>query len=453
MKQHPALRFTKRFLANEEGNVLMLFGLSILFLVGIGGSAVDLGAQQLMRTKLQGSADAAATSAASLTTPNGNVSNTDRTNAANRYFNLNFPATYMNIARPTPNVNLTSQDITVAAVSQVPTKFVTNFGIPNLPADGVSRVSLAAQSVSDYDVVVVMDESGSTQRCASNGSWACQVPGGSYTVNNNSILAAMRNGIRTMADNIVPVGNNNPNVRMGVVGFSGQITNKWGPSSNNADVVQGLNSLRHVYQNFDNVGLLAGAQMIAGGSAGVPNARIGGGAGDGTVAENITTPRPRTNRTLPSDANGMSPVKYVILVSDGGIMVEPSATHYRPNASFPDMYNSAVASACPGRNYYTEPDQSVDCYPAFQTACNAVKNTGGNDAVHLIVINFFQNANAAQRAQLIQCASGTLPGGPSYSNSVKPDATKDFYNAPDVASLNTILQNVTTEIRKVRIIQ
>jgi Flp pilus assembly protein TadG len=153
MKSH-SLRLFHR---DTGGNVLILAGLGILFLVGIGGAGYDLGRQQLVRQKIQQATDAAALAAASMDfgTPD-NV----RQNTAQAFFSLNYPQNYLGVARPTPTASIAGETITVSAGTTVPTSFVGNFGVSTIAAAGRSRVQFKRlQTV--IDVILVMDNSGS----------------------------------------------------------------------------------------------------------------------------------------------------------------------------------------------------------------------------------------------------------------------------------------------------
>ena len=306
----------KKFFSAESGSVLLLVGLSILFLFGIAGAGYDLGHQQLVRQKIQQACDASALAAATLPL---SATTAQRQAMGLRYFALNYPISYLGVARPTPTVTPTpdnSVSVDVATID-IPTNFVSNLGISTLPAKGYSKVSIAVSGASDFDVVMVVDESGSECKdiATGNDGYYCQ----SHTTGFRE--QAQKDAITIMANKIVPVGNTNQNVRMGFVGFSSFISNKWGLSNQNADALTAISNLRPIYQNFDHVALLAAQKMLLGGQ-GQPNGQINPPY-PYNPQMNITMPNPRTPRTSISDANGISPTKYVVFVSDGGIMIEP----------------------------------------------------------------------------------------------------------------------------------
>jgi Flp pilus assembly protein TadG len=148
----------KRFLTDRSGNILMITGLGFLFLVAIGGAGYDLGKQQLVKQRIQQATDAAATSAASI---NFVTSSTNRELMARTIYALNYPDTYLGVARPPVDVvlNLPS-NVVVRAASSVPTSFVGNFGIATLDAGGRS-VAQIRRPPTPLDVILVLDNSGS----------------------------------------------------------------------------------------------------------------------------------------------------------------------------------------------------------------------------------------------------------------------------------------------------
>lgn len=149
------MRFIRHLHHDTRGNVLMLTGLAILILFAVAGAGVDFGRQQLVRMKLQNASDAAAVAAASMP---DSVSADQRRAVALRYYNLNFPATYLGIARPTPNIQVGSQ-IIVDASTSFDANFVSNVGVNRLESQGRTVVDRSAPQQTIYDVILVMDNS------------------------------------------------------------------------------------------------------------------------------------------------------------------------------------------------------------------------------------------------------------------------------------------------------
>ncbi len=146
------------FHRDESGNVLLLTGLAFLFLVGIGGAGYDLGKQQLVRQKLQQAADAAALAGAGR---QYGTSNAARADTANAFYALNYPSSYLDIARPLPTINVIPDvNVLVQAQANVPTSFVHTFNVNTLPSKGRSLAQIAVPQ-NKLDIILVMDNSGS----------------------------------------------------------------------------------------------------------------------------------------------------------------------------------------------------------------------------------------------------------------------------------------------------
>lgn len=149
------MRWIQKLKQDTGGNVLMLTGLAILFLFAMAGAGVDFGRQQLVRMKLQNASDAAAVAAASMP---ASVSAEQRRAVALRYYNLNFPTTYLGVPRPTPNIQIGEQ-IIVDASTSFNANFVSNVGVQELQSQGRTVVDRSAPEATVYDVILVMDNS------------------------------------------------------------------------------------------------------------------------------------------------------------------------------------------------------------------------------------------------------------------------------------------------------
>jgi Mg-chelatase subunit ChlD len=146
-----------RLRSDRSGSVLMLFGLSVLFLVAIGGAGYDLGRQQLVRQKIQQASDSAALAGSAMVF---GTSAAARTTTANRYFALNYPASYLGVARPTPTITIGANDVQVSATTPVVMNFVSNLGVSTLNATGLSKTQFK-KGYNKIDLILALDNSGS----------------------------------------------------------------------------------------------------------------------------------------------------------------------------------------------------------------------------------------------------------------------------------------------------
>ncbi|MES2984200.1 MAG: Tad domain-containing protein [Pseudomonadota bacterium] len=184
-------RIYQRFMADQSGSVLMIFGISFLILVGIGGAGYDLGHQQLVRQKLQQATDAAVLAGASMADP---ATDEERKATARRYFLLNFPDGYFGVSpAPTPTVEIAGTTIRVHTFdTSIETAFVRNLpaGPENLPAKGDSTAELGLSSIPPIDMVLVMDNSLSMSSVDVGSGSTRNVPSGLATETRTAAVAA-----------------------------------------------------------------------------------------------------------------------------------------------------------------------------------------------------------------------------------------------------------------------
>ena len=235
---------------DRRGNVLMLTGLLFFVLLGAAGASIDLGRQQLVRIKLQHSADAAALAGA--LAPDG----ADRQAVALRYFNMNFPAKYMGVTRPVPQFPGVANAFKVTAEATVPTTFMRFLGKDMVVADGSSNTMLAASETQSYDLLLSIDVSGSMSyadveggrpvpavslnAARANGVRLCQLTGLKYPcadygngpstqdgktigygLTGNTRLNAVREAAMTIARQMLESGVKDNESRLGLVTWSG----------------------------------------------------------------------------------------------------------------------------------------------------------------------------------------------------------------------------------------
>lgn len=344
-------RFSLRaFWHNRRGNVLILTGLGFLFLVGIGGAGYDLGRQQLVRQKIQQAADEAALAAAAM---DGNESNATRTNTAQAFFALNYPQTYLGVARPTPSITIANDTITVRANTRVGTSFVGNFGVHSIAAAGSSTTRISSTTTrADMDLILVLDNS---------GSMAAPDAGGGQTR-----IAALKAAADQMVDGLLTTGGN---ARMGLVTWDSVVIESKGLDNNPATAKAFLGRM---------------------------------------------APRGFTN-----SAEGLEKAKSL-------------ATNFRPNIA------RAVVLMTDGAN--NTPSQTASNARSLGL-CNQIKNNG----TLLYTIAFGSNVvNSAVIADFLgSCASGAPPQNQGVF----------FFVAPDGAALAAAFAAITTNLRKVQIVE
>ncbi len=164
------VRFKKRFLHDERGNIAVIFALASIPLLGAVGCAVDYALATQLQAKLQSAADAASVGALAVGSPayvaagqmgsSGPVPAgvTDLSNIFNA--NINGVNGFANLqvvsAVNKTNSNLVSQ-VNFSAV--MPTTFVKMMGFPTIPLTGSSRSTGSLPMYLDF--YLLLDVSGS----------------------------------------------------------------------------------------------------------------------------------------------------------------------------------------------------------------------------------------------------------------------------------------------------
>ena len=143
----------KNFSGDTRGNIAILFALSLTVIIALVGGAVDFSINAKVRAQLQNATDAAVLAAASPF-----IEDSERETVANRVLaselsRHNFSYAY------SPHLNITPDNtVTLRVDADVPTNFLKIIGMNTTTADSLS---VASQSVSDIELALVLDVSGS----------------------------------------------------------------------------------------------------------------------------------------------------------------------------------------------------------------------------------------------------------------------------------------------------
>ena len=158
------------FRSNTRANVAVISAVSALPLITAIGCVVDYTTASMIRTKLQGAADAAMLASVSANSPlmatakamtgNGNVSG--GSTATVNFFNSNLTGT-TGYTTPSPTANVTKTGMVISATlsftAQVPTFFLGVIGYRNIAISGTSTSSYKLPTYIDFYVTI--DVSGS----------------------------------------------------------------------------------------------------------------------------------------------------------------------------------------------------------------------------------------------------------------------------------------------------
>ena len=397
--------FLKRFAQDEGGNIIIMFGLAVVFLVAIAGAAIDLGQQQALKVHDQQSADAAAVSAGTLTDNGVVLTDAQVKDAGSRYFLMNHPEM---VSSP-PLVTTTQSggklgQITVASQTQsVTTSFVKSFGVTRLDASGSSTVQAAISTSTNYDVLLVLDNSGSM--CATpststiNPGWHCAGDANTGTSKTDARIYALQSAADTMIQNLL--GDNTQNNQIGYILWDDTLIDSGSPTDNSALI---RSKVDNMYSRVFNPAL-----------AGATDSR----KGMGQAQQMLSTFRDGT-------------VHAVVLLTDGVNFSAGQNFVYQGHT-----YCCTPGSAQPGWNAETI------------TICQALKDKN----VKIYTIAFGADVSQGNDASTVrnfleQCASGTagLNGGEAGSTQAQY-----FFLAPDKAALDKVFTAITTQVQNLRI--
>lgn len=471
------MRLIRKFNHDARGSVLMLTGLAILILFAVAGAGVDFGRQQLVRMKLQNASDAAAVAAASM--PEGTTVE-QRRQVALRYYNLNYPASYLGVARPSPNIQIGNQ-ITVDASATLATNFIANVGVDQLASQGRTVVERTEARNSVYDVLLVMDNSNSMAWETTAPAFA-ETPSSDRQNARNLILQTCRDQFRADAEQNIFCGTSptaSPSPRMAnwfpsPTAYINQdtCTQEWPDEMCRNSMEDGVNPYNPlactsgtpstINQNCYGYGYgltgnsrLNALRSVALGfvdrivTEGEPGSRIGLVAWSSDLifnqplTDNTATLRQQINRmsaigaTNPvagmqqatSMASTFDPthVKAVVFLTDGA----PTLAGPRLNPNSPNDNHG-----CNGRNF---------CNPAISLTsplCTQLKNSG----VQVYTIGFLgfdtTGANRTNSVSFLRnCASVDADNNPRY------------YEAPTGEELDQAFTQILTSLGRIRIAQ
>lgn len=156
----PGLRArARRLVADEAGNVLILWGAALLPLIALVGSAIDIGAAYVARKEMQTACDAAVL-AGRRAMDDGVVDDGVRAEAT-KFFNFNFAQGAFGTAAFTPSITSppgSSTTVVITAETTQPTTFMRMFGFSTLP---IKASCNAKQDFVNTDIVLVLDTTGS----------------------------------------------------------------------------------------------------------------------------------------------------------------------------------------------------------------------------------------------------------------------------------------------------
>lgn len=159
--------FVRRFSRNQAGNTLALMAAAIIPIAGMIGSGLDMARIYMAEARMQTACDAAALAARRAM--DGNIFTEDVQAEGERFFDFNFPASTMDAANLTLDVNHSTADastIEVRASADIPTTIMSLFGRDSVP---ITVSCDADQDQGHTDIMLVLDVTGSMNDAPSVG--------------------------------------------------------------------------------------------------------------------------------------------------------------------------------------------------------------------------------------------------------------------------------------------
>lgn len=199
----------RNFLRASDGNVVLIFALASLAVVGSVGAAVDVGRGEMVQAKLQNAVDAASLAAgASASTANLNA-------VATKYVTLNFSQGNLGavLGPVTTTLSTDKKIVTVSATATLNTSMMKVFGQNTIDLDATSQVTRANKGM---ELLLVLDNTGSMNSAVNSSNSG---------VSKISALRTAVAGTGGMLDIIYgstggTANNTVPNLWVGIVPFS-----------------------------------------------------------------------------------------------------------------------------------------------------------------------------------------------------------------------------------------
>lgn len=211
--------FMSRFGRNKAGNTIAMFAMALIPMIAMTGSAVDIGRSYLVKTRLQQACDAGVL-AGRRAMASGTYGTAERAQATS-YFNTNMRNGSVggvdNWYSGATNVTFTTSagtgnEVLGSATARVPVTLMKMFGYEQLDLNVSCNARL---DVSNTDVVMVLDVTGSMDDCP-DGSSACNGQ-------NNNKIAGLRTAVTGFYNTIRAATGTNTRFRIGFVPYSSTV--------------------------------------------------------------------------------------------------------------------------------------------------------------------------------------------------------------------------------------
>ncbi len=231
--------FLMRLRKDARGNTMAMMAMGLIMLAGMAGSAVDVGRTYLIKSRLQQACDAGVL-AGRRTMTSAAVDDPVITQATN-YFNQNFGsgnsgATNV-VFTPAATTGANAGQITATATTRVPMSVMQLFGKTSIDLTVTCDARL---DVSNTDVMMVLDVTGSMANCPDNS--ACGGGAGSK-------IEGLRAAVVDFYDTVKAATGTNSRFRMGFVPYSQSVNMGVDPFTNTNILSSSWMVANHTYQS------------------------------------------------------------------------------------------------------------------------------------------------------------------------------------------------------------
>lgn len=395
---------------NNEGGVLIMAAFFIVVLFALGGAGVDFGRAYLIKMKSQQASDAAALAAANVAKQN--PTKDDREATAQMYYNLNFPATYLGVARPPMKFTPGDVSLSVENKTAMNTNFIRTMGsqFDTLNVSTQSKVNIASGDPK-YDVILVLDSSDSmdwtfdgTMCDSSNKPPAdeddacndgtdeentdtnyCYNPDNNYySCGTASRLAGLRAAANTMADELlapVVLGNN----RIALVNWNHALRTKMDFANNIAAVKKYITDMRAVGGTDSTKGLEEAKKIAANFRTDAVHAVVlltdGLNTGTSTPSKNVPAKHDpaidAASIALCNEFKSQDPPTVVYTIAVGDIVKKDESGNFTEDGQKVNDFMSKCASGAPASNlnqfYFITSSDSGQLNTVFKTIADSVQ--------------------------------------------------------------------------------
>ena len=452
----------RAFPGGTGGNISILFGLSLIPMVGLIGLGIDYGVAEKTKTKLDNAADAAAVAAVATAKAYVAANQSDNNVTADaiaagkdralRAFNINqggLPYAQL----PTPSIQLTASTdgLTFTATVNYSTTVQNHFGqLFGSRTVNVSGQAAAAATLPRYlDFYVLVDVSGSMGLAATSAGqaalvnatgcqFACHFPGSNgagwnYAKANNIQLRS--GAVNTAVCGLIGLASQ-PSVlnqyRVGIYPFVTQMATLSPLSYDFVSLSAAATCGSSSPTAFNNLLDTGTTQLYTGND---PSTGTGSG---GTHFETIFTQMQTTISSAAGFGDGTTASKskpFVFLITDGMQNSQHYATYQNSRYNYPG--SPSTFSGYNNAGFDGSSPQAMN-----SSLCNSLKNVGGKGAtISVLYIPYNTLAASASNSGETNAANAAIPNIPAALQACASSANF-FQTANTPADINTALANM-----------